>query len=68
MTTSKILAFAGSTRTESYNKKLARIAAAHARKAGGEALAAGDGLAVSDEKALSIRADDDAEVMLFDLA
>ena len=34
MTSSKILALAGSTRTESYNKKLARIAAAHARAAG----------------------------------
>jgi chromate reductase len=32
----KILAFAGSTRTESYNKKLVRIAAAGARSAGAE--------------------------------
>ena len=36
MTTSKILAFAGSTRTDSYNKKLVRVAAAHARAAGGD--------------------------------
>ena len=38
--------------------------------AGGERLAAGDGLAVSDEAALSIRSEseEDAEVMLFDLA
>lgn len=35
-TRSKILAFAGSTRTESYNKKLARIAVEGAREAGGE--------------------------------
>jgi NAD(P)H-dependent FMN reductase len=32
----KILAFAGSTRTESYNKKLVRIAVASARAAGAE--------------------------------
>ena len=32
----KILAFAGSTRKDSYNKKLARIAADAARKAGAE--------------------------------
>lgn len=32
----KILAFAGSTRTESYNKKLVRIAAQGAERAGGE--------------------------------
>jgi NAD(P)H-dependent FMN reductase len=34
--TPRILAFAGSTRTESYNKKLVRIAAAGARAAGAE--------------------------------
>lgn len=34
--TPKILAFAGSTRTESYNKKLVKIAAAGARSAGAE--------------------------------
>ena len=34
--TPKILAFAGSTRAESYNKKLVRIAAAGARAAGAE--------------------------------
>jgi chromate reductase, NAD(P)H dehydrogenase (quinone) len=34
--TLKILAFAGSTRTESFNKKLVRIAAEGARKAGSE--------------------------------
>ena len=32
----KILAFAGSTRTESFNKKLIRIAVAGARQAGAE--------------------------------
>jgi NAD(P)H-dependent FMN reductase len=32
----KILVFAGSTRTDSFNKKLARLAAAAARAAGGE--------------------------------
>lgn len=36
MTTPRILAFAGSTRRESYNKKLVRIAAAGARAAGAE--------------------------------
>src|SRR5262245_35742367 len=36
MSMPKILAFAGSTRTESYNKKLVRIAAAGARQAGAE--------------------------------
>jgi chromate reductase len=34
--TPKVLAFAGSTRTESFNKKLIRIGAAAARAAGGE--------------------------------
>ncbi|WP_017715424.1 NADPH-dependent FMN reductase [Kamptonema formosum] len=34
--TPRILAFAGSTRTESYNKKLVRVAAAGARAAGAE--------------------------------
>lgn len=34
--TPKILAFAGSTRTDSYNKKLVKIAAEGARKAGAE--------------------------------
>jgi len=33
----------------------------------GTALAASDGLAISDEPTLSVRAEDDAEVMLFDL-
>ncbi len=32
----KVLAFAGSTRTESYNKKLIKVAAEGARKAGAE--------------------------------
>ncbi|MBF0595714.1 MAG: NAD(P)H-dependent oxidoreductase [Candidatus Omnitrophica bacterium] len=36
ITTPKILAFAGSTRIDSYNKKLVKIAAAGARKAGAE--------------------------------
>ena len=36
MSTVKILAFAGSTRTESFNKKLVRIAAEGARNAGAE--------------------------------
>ncbi|MGV3663344.1 MAG: NADPH-dependent FMN reductase, partial [Prosthecobacter sp.] len=36
MSTPKILAFAGSTRTDSFNKKLARIAADTARAAGAE--------------------------------
>ena len=36
MPTPKILAFAGSTRTESYNKKLVKIAADGARSAGAE--------------------------------
>jgi NAD(P)H-dependent FMN reductase len=36
MATPRILAFAGSLRTESFNKKLARIAADAARKAGAE--------------------------------
>lgn len=36
MATPKILAFAGSTRTGSFNKKLVRIAAEHARAAGGD--------------------------------
>lgn len=36
MSTPKILAFAGSTRSESYNKKLVKIAAAGARAAGAE--------------------------------
>ncbi len=36
MTAPKILAFAGSTRTESFNKKLIRVAAAAAREAGAE--------------------------------
>ena len=36
--------------------------------AGEETLAAGDGLAVSDEQALTVRADGEAEVMVFDLA
>ena len=34
----------------------------------GTTLAQSDGAAVSDEAALTIRADDDAEIMLFDLA
>jgi redox-sensitive bicupin YhaK (pirin superfamily) len=34
----------------------------------GHDLKAGDGAAVSDERQLTIRAQDDAEVMLFDLA
>lgn len=34
--TPKILAFAGSTRTDSYNKRLVKIAAAGARAAGAE--------------------------------
>src|SRR5258708_5976617 len=34
--TPRILTFAGSLRTESFNKKLARVAAEAARKAGGE--------------------------------
>ena len=36
--------------------------------ANGEALHAGDGAAVSDERAVTLRADADAEVLLFDLA
>src|SRR5262245_41278463 len=36
MSTPRILAFAGSTRTESYNKRLVRIAAQGARSAGAE--------------------------------
>ncbi len=36
MTKPKILAFAGSTRTDSYNKKLIRVAAEGAKKAGAE--------------------------------
>lgn len=36
MTLPKILAFAGSTRTDSFNKKLVRIAAAGAKEAGAE--------------------------------
>lgn len=36
MSTPKILAFAGSTRTDSYNKKLVKIAAEGAREAGAE--------------------------------
>jgi quercetin 2,3-dioxygenase len=36
--------------------------------AGGHELGAGDGLAVSDEPALAVKASEDAEVMLFDLA
>lgn len=36
MTTPKILAFAGSTRTDSYNKKLVKIAAAGAQAAGAD--------------------------------
>ena len=36
MSTVKILAFAGSTRTESFNKKLVKIAAEGARAAGAE--------------------------------
>lgn len=36
--------------------------------ANGELLAAGDGLAVEDEATLTVRADADAEVLLFDLA
>ena len=36
MTTPKILAFAGSSRTDSFNKKLVKIAAAGAREAGAE--------------------------------
>jgi redox-sensitive bicupin YhaK (pirin superfamily) len=35
--------------------------------AGGQSLAAGDGLAVSDEPAVAVRATGPAEVMLFDL-
>ena len=34
----------------------------------GQKLAQGDGAAVSDEKSLTIRANKDAEVLLFDLA
>lgn len=37
VTTPKVLAFAGSTRTDSYNKKLVKIAAQGARAAGAEA-------------------------------
>lgn len=37
MAAAKILVFAGSTRTESFNKKLAEVAAEAVRKAGGEA-------------------------------
>jgi redox-sensitive bicupin YhaK (pirin superfamily) len=36
--------------------------------ANGEALHAGDGAAISDERIVSLRADTDAEVLLFDLA
>ncbi len=36
--------------------------------AGGEALATGDGLALSDERQLHVTAGDEAEVLLFDLA
>ncbi|HEX4779806.1 MAG TPA: NAD(P)H-dependent oxidoreductase, partial [Usitatibacter sp.] len=32
----RVLVFAGSSRTDSFNKKLARIAERHAREAGGE--------------------------------